>query len=58
MKEPTAASSMRRSTIAIDVAKSVFQVAVSSKPGRVDRQQRLSRGRLLEFIARQPPAWW
>jgi len=43
-------------TIAVDIAKSVFEVAVSKRPGRVAQRQRLSRKRLLPFFAQQPPA--
>jgi len=43
-------------TIAVDLAKSVFQVAVSGAPGRVDGHHRLSRARLFEFFARRPAA--
>lgn len=48
MNEPT--------TIAVDLAKSVFQVAVSGAPGRVDEHHRLTRSRLLAFFARRPAA--
>jgi hypothetical protein len=34
---------MEHTTIAVDLAKSVFQVAVSHKAGRVDVERRLSR---------------
>ena len=34
---------MNSTTIAIDVAKSVFEVAVSEQPGQVRERQRLSR---------------
>lgn len=47
---------MEHTTIAVDLAKSVFQVAVSHKPGRVDAERRLSRARFLEYLAQQPPA--
>ena len=43
-------------TIAVDLAKSVFEVAVSKRPGRIDKRLRLSRKRLLPFFAQQPPA--
>jgi len=39
--------------IAIDLAKSVFEIAISERPGRVCRRQRLSRGRFLAFMAQQ-----
>jgi transposase len=47
---------MDRTTIAVDLAKSVFQVAVSSRHGSVDVERRLSRDRFLTFFAQQPPA--
>jgi len=36
--------------------KSVFQVAVSHRAGRVDEERRLSRDRFLTFFAQHPPA--
>jgi transposase len=42
--------------IAIDVAKSVFEVAVSEEAGKVGERRRLSRGKLFEYLARQQPA--
>ncbi len=47
---------MQHTTIAVDLAKSVFQVALSTHPGRVDEERRLSRGRFLAFFATRPPA--
>ncbi len=47
---------MEHTTIAVDLAKSVFQVAISHRPGRVDSERRLSRERLLPYFAQQPPA--
>ena len=47
---------MEHTTIAVDLAKSVFQIAVSHRPGRVDEERRLSRDRFLMFFAQQPPA--
>jgi transposase len=47
---------MEHTTIAVDLAKSVFQVAVSHRPGRVDDERRLTRERFLTFFAQQPPA--
>ncbi len=43
-------------TIAVDLAKSVFEIAVSHSPGRVHQRRRLSRARFLDFFAQQPPA--
>jgi transposase len=42
--------------IAVDVAKSVFEVAVSDRPGRVCRRERLPRAQFLPFMAQQPAA--
>lgn len=47
---------MEHTTIAVDLAKSVFQVAVSHRPGRVDEERRLTRERFVTFFAQQPPA--
>jgi len=47
---------MEHTTIAVDLAKSVFQVAVSHQPGRVDEERRLSRDCFLDFFAQRPPA--
>jgi transposase len=43
-------------TIAVDLAKSVFEVAVSDVPGRVSERKRLNRGGLAAFFANRPPA--
>lgn len=48
---------MRKSTtIAVDLAKNVFQVAVSHHPGKVAESHRLSRTRFLRFFAERKPA--
>jgi transposase len=47
---------MEHTTIAVDLAKSVFQLAVSHHPGRVDEERRLSRDRFLIYFAQQRPA--
>jgi len=47
---------MEHTTIAVDLAKSVFQVAVSHRAGSVDDERRLPRDRFLAFFAQQPPA--
>src|SRR5438034_8420330 len=47
---------MNSTTIAVDVAKSVFEVAVSEYPGQVGERHRLSRGRFSRFLAEHPPA--
>jgi len=43
-------------TIAIDVAKSIFEVALSNRPGRVLKRHRFSRGQFAQFLATEPPA--
>jgi transposase len=47
---------MKNTTIAIDLAKSVFEIGISDRPGHVARNHRLSRSELAPFVAAQPPA--
>lgn len=47
---------MKSTTIAVDIAKNVFEVAVSPRPGRVSETHRLSRTKLLAFFARRAPS--
>ena len=47
---------MHGTTIAVDPAKSVFEVAISNHPGHVRERQRLSRERFRLFLAEQPAA--
>lgn len=47
---------MKSTTIAVDLAKNVFQVAVSHQPGCVAEQHRLSRARFLRFFAERQSA--
>jgi transposase len=42
--------------IAVDVAKAVFEIAVSDRPGHVVRRERPLRSQFLAFMAQQPPA--
>jgi transposase len=49
-------SDVKNTTIAIDLAKSVFEVGVSDRPGHVAASHRLSRAEIREFIAKQPAA--
>jgi transposase len=42
--------------IAVDLAKAVFEIAVSNRPGRVSRRERLPRAQFLNFFALQPRA--
>lgn len=43
-------------TIAVDLAKSVFEVAVSDTPGHVTTRHRLTRAQFARFVATAPPA--
>ena len=43
-------------TIAIDLAKSVFEVAVSTRPGRIAQRHRFTRPQFARFVATTPPA--
>lgn len=47
---------METTRVAVDLAKSVFQVAISSVPGRVEEQHRLSRERFRRFFAQRSSA--
>jgi transposase len=47
---------MESTTIAVDLAKSVFEVAVSDRPGRTKERHRLSRSHFLEFFVDRPPS--
>jgi transposase len=42
-------------TVAVDVAKNVFEIAVSPRPGRVSEHRRLRRGEVLRWFARRRP---
>jgi len=42
--------------IAVDVAKAVFELAISDRPGHVARRERLPRAQFLPFMALQPGA--
>jgi transposase len=45
---------VKNTTIAIDLAKSVFEVGVSDRPGHVAANHRLSRAEIALFMANQP----
>ena len=47
---------MNSTTIAVDLAKTVFEVAVSEQPGRVNRRHRLSRQSFARFFINRIPA--
>ena len=46
---------MQTTQIAVDLAKSVFEVAVSHEPGRVVDHRRLTRAGFRRFLEAQPP---
>lgn len=46
----------KHTVIAVDIAKVVFEVAVSHEPGRIALKPRLSREAFLPFFAQTPPA--
>jgi len=46
---------MKSTTIAVDVAKEVLEVAVSVYPGQVSEQKRLSRTAFTKYCTDQPP---
>jgi len=47
---------MEHTTIAVDLAKSVFQIAVSHQVGQVASEHRLRRHQMMPFFAQQPKA--
>jgi len=47
---------MKNTTIAVDLAKSVFEVGISHHPGHVAETHRLSREQIAEFMAKQSAA--
>src|SRR5262245_7851663 len=49
-------SEMQHTTIAVDLAKSVFEVAISQRVGRVTERRRLTRPQFSRFLAEQAPA--
>jgi transposase len=51
MCQPKEESTMNHTTVAVDVAKSVFQLAVSERPGHVGKHHRLTRAQLTRFFS-------
>ncbi len=45
---------MKNTVIAVDVAKNVFEVLVSTIPGKVSKRQRLTRKKVAGFLEQQP----
>jgi transposase len=46
----------KTTVVGVDLAKTVFEIAVSETPGRVSRTQRLPRTKFLSFFKELPPA--
>ena len=47
---------MKNKTIAVDLAKNVFEIGVSDRPGHVEKTYRLSRVKFLPFFVNREPA--
>jgi transposase len=47
---------MKHKTVAVDIAKDVFEIAASDKPGRVLQPKRVMRSRFLGFFAKLSPS--
>ena len=47
---------MKDKTIGVDVAKSVFEIGISDRPGHVAKTRRLTRAKFLSFFRDQEPA--
>ncbi len=47
---------MNHTTIAVDLAKNVFEIGVSHEAGKVSEQLRVSRSQLVSFFAKRPAA--
>lgn len=47
---------MKSTTIAVDLAKNVFEVAVSDRPGHVVERERLSRKGMVDYFSKRQPA--
>jgi hypothetical protein len=45
---------MKHTTIAVDLAKNVFEIGVSEQAGKVSEQLRVSRPKLVSFLAKRP----
>jgi len=46
---------MNTTTVAVDLAKSVFELAISDGQGRVSERKRLSREGFAKFFVNRPP---
>lgn len=47
---------MKNTTIAVDLAKNVFEIAVSDRPGHVSERKRVSRKKFVPFFAERQPS--
>src|SRR5262245_34630767 len=47
---------MQHTTIAVDLAKSVFEVAISQRVGRVAQRRRLTRGQFARLVRESSPS--
>jgi len=47
---------MKNRTIAVDLAKNVFEIGISDRPGHVKKTYRLSRAKFLKFFVNQSPS--
>ena len=47
---------MHHTTIAVDLAKNIFEIAVSNHPGKISKRHRLSRSKFERFFAEHLPA--
>jgi transposase len=47
---------MKDKTIAVDLAKNVFEIGVSERPGEIKKTYRLSRAKFLKFFVDQSPS--
>ena len=47
---------MKNKTIAVDLAKNVFEIGISDRPGHVEKTCRLNRAKFLSFFVNQEPA--
>jgi transposase len=46
---------MHSTTVAVDLAKNVFELAVTDSEGKIDERLRLSRARFAAFFVQRPP---
>ena len=49
---------MNHTTIAVDLAKNVFEIEVSHEPGKISEQKRVNRARLVSFFCETAGGDW